>query len=191
MGVENDRPGSFRCLRRLSAVGNEERDSVKPTLRILYVSYPLLTVSPESAGGAEQVLWTLEREIASLGIVTAVATSSGSSVAGELLSTGEPCSLPDDFERRNLEHQDRVVDLIHRRRREGSPFDLIHDMSGSFWSRAREIDTPLLATLHLPRHFYSAALFADVPANVSFNCVSQFQASTLSDLTLHGVVANG
>ena len=30
-------------------------------MKILYVAYPLLTVSEESAGGAEQMLWTLER----------------------------------------------------------------------------------------------------------------------------------
>ena len=33
-------------------------------LSILYVSYPLLTVTPESAGGAEQMLLAVEREIA-------------------------------------------------------------------------------------------------------------------------------
>ena len=32
--------------------------------RLLLVAYPLLPVSEESAGGAEQILWTLERELA-------------------------------------------------------------------------------------------------------------------------------
>ena len=51
-------------------------------MKILYVSYPLLTVSEESAGGAEQMLWTLEREMAERGISTTVAASAGSQVAG-------------------------------------------------------------------------------------------------------------
>jgi len=33
-------------------------------LRVLYIAYPLLRVTDASAGGAEQVLWTLERELA-------------------------------------------------------------------------------------------------------------------------------
>jgi glycosyltransferase involved in cell wall biosynthesis len=150
-------------------------------MRILYVAYPLLTVSDRSAGGAEQVLWILEREMARRGVDTTVAASAGSSVAGELFSTGEPCRSLDDFQRRNLEHQDRVVEFIRRRARQGAPFDLIHDMSGNFWPRTREFETPLLATLHLPRRFYDSQLFQDIPENVIFNCVSSSQAVGFSD----------
>jgi hypothetical protein len=118
--------------------------------RILYVAYPLLQVSEESPGGAEQILWTLEREVARGGMHTAVAASAGSRVSGELFSTGEPCTQPDDYERRCMEHEDRVVEFVRGRAREDKAFDLVHDMSGSFWKRAAEIDTPVLATLHLP-----------------------------------------
>src|SRR6185437_5097747 len=55
-----------------------------------------------------------------------------------------------------------------------------------------EIDVPVLATLHLPRHFYSAALFENIPANVMFTCVSESQDRSFADMTqLAGVVANG
>ena len=160
--------------------------------RVLYVAYPLLTVSEASAGGAEQVLWTLEREMAGRDVVTTVAASAGSRVSGELFSTGEPCSRTDDFERRNREHQDAILQLVRQRTVEGRPFHLIHDMSGSFWTRATEIDLPVLATLHLPRHFYPATQFENVPENVSFNCVSQSQARSFLELKqLTGVVPNG
>jgi glycosyltransferase involved in cell wall biosynthesis len=160
--------------------------------RILYVAYPLLQVHDESAGGAEQILWTLEREMARGGAHTTVAASAGSRVSGELFSTGEPCTRPDDYERRRAEHEDRVVDFVRLGAREGKPFDLIHDQSGSFWKRAAEIDAPVLATLHLPRNFYPAGSFLDVPANVSFNCVSDSQAKSFADLdALAGVVLNG
>jgi glycosyltransferase involved in cell wall biosynthesis len=160
--------------------------------RILYIAYPLLTVSEASAGGAEQMLWTLEREVARRGAFTAVAASAGSRVSGELFSTGEPCSRTDDFERRNREHQDAIIELVRQRSLEGRPFELVHDMSGSFWTRAAEIEAPVLATLHLPRHFYPAAHFENVPANVSFNCVSQSQARSFSGLKqLIGVIPNG
>lgn len=158
--------------------------------RILYVSYPLLTVSEESAGGAEQMLWTLEHEMAQRGMQTTVAASAGSRVSGELFITGEPCTLPDDFERRDREHQDRILELLHARQRQRQPFDLVHDKSGSFWPCAAEIDPPVLATLHLPRHFYPPHFFANVPGNVSFNCVSQSQAYSFADLSPE-VVPNG
>src|SRR5215471_2087345 len=128
-------------------------------IRILYIAYPLLTVSEDSAGGAEQMLWTLEREMTARGVRTTVAASAGSQVHGELFVTGKACSLPDDFERRNREHQNKIVEFIHACERGGRPFDLVHDKSGSFWPRAAEIGLPVVATLHLPRHFYSAELF--------------------------------
>ena len=160
--------------------------------RVLYVAYPLLTVSEASAGGAEQVLWTLEREMEGRGTVTTVAASLGSRVSGELFVTGEPCSRTDDFERRNREHQDTIIDLVRQRMLEGRPFDLVHDMSGSFWTRAAEIDVPVLATLHLPRDFYPAGQFENISANVSFNCVSKSQARSFSKIKqLAGVVPNG
>ena len=165
--------------------------------RVLYVAYPLLTVSCESAGGAEQVLWTLEREVArhqigQRSVLTTVAASAGSCVSGELFVTGEPCTQPDDYERRRAEHENRVVEFVRQRARDGQPFDLVHDMSGSFWRRAAEIDVPVLATLHLPRSFYPPESFEDIPPNVSFNCVSQSQARSFSDLpTMSGVSPNG
>jgi len=126
------------------------------------------------------------------GTHTTIAASAGSRVSGELFFTGEPCTQPDDYERRRTEHEDRVVEFVRRRAREGKAFDLIHDMSGSFWKRAAELDSPMLATLHLPRSFYPARSFDDIAANVSFNCVSESQARSFADLdALAGVVPNG
>jgi glycosyltransferase involved in cell wall biosynthesis len=160
--------------------------------RILYVAYPLLQVHDESAGGAEQILWTLGREMARKGAHTTVAASAGSRVSGELFSTGEPCTEPDDYERRRIEHEDRIVEFVRWCTRESKAFDLIHDHSGSFWKRAAEVDVPVLATLHLPRSFYFEQSFNGVPANVSFNCVSDSQARSFADLdALVDVVPNG
>ncbi|HZD94323.1 MAG TPA: hypothetical protein VE133_08720, partial [Candidatus Sulfotelmatobacter sp.] len=163
-----------------------------PVPHILYIAYPLLTVSDESAGGAEQVLWTLEREMSRSGAQTTVAASRRSSVSGELFSTGEPCRAPDDFERRNCEHQECIIEFVRERAGQGRSFDLIHDMSGSFWTRAGEVDLPVLATLHLPRSFYPPQSLQEVASNVSFNCVSHSQACSFSDLPkLPAVVPNG
>lgn len=158
--------------------------------RVLYVAYPLLTVSEDSAGGAEQMLWTLERKMAQRGASATIAASAGSQVAGELFVTGEACTVPDDFERRNLEHQEKILEFIRVRASQGSPFDLVHDKSGSFWQRATEIDVPVLVTLHLPRNFYPSHFFENIPGNVVFNCVSHAQARSFVDLN-PGAVPNG
>jgi glycosyltransferase involved in cell wall biosynthesis len=163
-------------------------------LRILYIAYPLLTVSDASAGGAEQVLWTLEREMARRGVQTTVAASAGSRVAGELFVTGEPCDAIDDFERRDREHQEKILQFVRQRREQGRGFDLVHDMSGSFWPQAARVHAPgiVMATLHLPRSFYAPQSFQGVPPNVSFNCVSRSQAQSFGDLpNLLGVAPNG
>ena len=137
-------------------------------------------------------MWTLEYEMVRRGMQTAVAASTGSRVSGELFSTGEPCTQPDDYDRRRTEHEDRVVELVRRCAQEGKPFDLIHDMSGSFWRRAAEVEIPVLATLHLPRSFYPPESFENISPNVSFSCVSQSQSRSFADLdTMVGVVHNG
>src|SRR5690348_12848476 len=77
-------------------------------LRLLYVAYPLLPISEHSPGGAEQVLWTLEREIQSRGFETTIAACAGSQVSGELFATGNQAESVDQFEER-AQQQARLV----------------------------------------------------------------------------------
>jgi glycosyltransferase involved in cell wall biosynthesis len=161
-------------------------------VKILYVAYPLLPVSDNSAGGAEQMLWTLSREMTARGHKTSIAACAGSKSAGEMIVTGDAPRENDAFERRDAEHCAAVIKRIQRRARSNSPFDLVHDKSGSFWCSANSISTPVLVTLHLPRHMYRAGLFDDPAENVYFNCVSQSQATSFNDLPRFvGVVQNG
>jgi glycosyltransferase involved in cell wall biosynthesis len=164
------------------------RSHGKP-LSILYVAYPLLTVSDQSAGGAEQMLHTLEREMAVASHRTTVAASGGSQVSGELLVTGRPATAPDQYEIREREHSERVLAFLGEHPDE---FDLIHDESGSFWRHAGQCEIPVLATLHLPRSFYRSEWFQELPSNLYFNCVSESQSASFSDLrNLIGAVQNG
>ena len=154
---------------------------------ILYIAYPLLPVSDQSCGGAEQVLHTLEAEMSARGHRTTVAACDGSRVAGELLPIGPPPVADDHLaERQEALHQKVLAALRSR------SFDLIHDHSGAFWQHAREVNVPVLATLHLPRRMYPRELFANIAPNVSFNCVSASQARDFRDLpNLAGVAENG
>lgn len=160
--------------------------------RTLFVSYPLLPVSETSAGGAEQMLWTLEAELFRRGHRTTVAACSGSHVSGELLATGDLPSSPDTFPDREAQHCETVVRWVQEREAEGVGFDIIHDKSTGFWRHASEINAPVLATLHLPRAFYRSEYFDNLSENVFFNCVSRSQLNSFRDLPhLLGYVKNG
>ena len=161
----------------------------KKVRRILYVAYPLLPVSSESCGGAEQMLSVVEAEIASRGHFTTIAACSGSQASGAVFSTGREVVEPDRFTERDTEHQSRILDLLRLTR---NTFDIVHDKSGSFWRRAAEFEVPVLATLHLPRHFYPGESFRNLPPNLYFNCVSEAQSRSFSNLkNVLSVVRNG
>ncbi len=152
----------------------------------------MLAVTEAVAGGAEQMLWTVEREFAARGHQTAVAASDGSRVSGRLITTGVPPKETDGFEKREAEHEERTLEEIRRAEAAGEPYDIVHDQSGWFWRRAGEISTPVLATLHLPRSFYPAGAFAGLPHNLCFNCVSESQYRTFADIrAVIGAVPNG
>lgn len=160
--------------------------------RILYVAYSLATVSDESCGGAEQMLSTLEREMAGRGHSTTVAACSHSRVTGELLDTGSPAVQFEQLVQRDFEHNSRILRWLRQARDCGRAPDLIHDEGGRFWSQAVALDVPVLATLHLPRSFYPAGAFESAPAHVHFNCVSFTQAASFSGVPRFlGVVRNG
>lgn len=163
--------------------------SSQSRLSILYVSYPLLAISEVSAGGAEQILLTLEREMARAGHNTTVAACDGSRVSGRLLATGEPVCALDQFEQREREHCQRILDYLADNPEE---FDLIHDESASFFRHADRCPVPVLATLHLPRSFYREEWLRRSSRKLVFNCVSQSQAQAFADLpNLIGTVQNG
>jgi len=165
-------------------------------MRILLISYPLLPVSEESCGGAEQMLWTLERELRRRGHDTSVAACDGSQVNGRLVATGPAATAPDSLADRETEQQARVLAELDETRSAGNPFDLIHDESGMFWrSAASRVREPVLATLHLPLGFYGVEALANPPASVTINLVSDSQrnafASEVPRLGSASVIQNG
>jgi glycosyltransferase involved in cell wall biosynthesis len=160
--------------------------------RILYVAYSLLPVSDASCGGAEQMLLAVETEMHQRGYPTVVAACEGSQVAGTVFATGVSPTEPDVFEERDAEHNSRIIEHIWRAQSAGTPYGLVHDHSGSFWKHAAAVELPVLATLHLPRHFYREDLFHSTPENLHLNCVSAAQARSFAGVPrVLGVVPNG
>jgi glycosyltransferase involved in cell wall biosynthesis len=162
----------------------------EPRFCVLYVAYPLLPISEHSAGGAEQMLLAVEREMHFRGHGSTVAACAGSQVAGELFATGDGADHTDQFERRSHEQTHSILNWL--RGGAARRFDLIHDMSGSFWQHAEGLSIPVMATLHLPPQLYKHANFSMIPNCVSFNCVSQSQMCEFRDLPrVLGVAPNG
>jgi glycosyltransferase involved in cell wall biosynthesis len=172
---------------------------------VLLVAYPLLPVSDQTAGGAEQILLTLERELAGRGWETEVAACAGSKVAGRLVPTGNAtgnAALPaagagvatgeapeglDGFAECEREHAERVEAACAER-----DYAMVLDHSGHFFHHAARVRAPVLATLHLPRELYGPEAFAELSGNVYFHCVSQAQRREFMDLPrMLGVVRNG
>ncbi len=163
--------------------------------RVLLVAYPLLPVSGRSAGGAEQILWTLERELVRRGWETAVVARAGSQVSGELLEVGAkqckkemgPGHPEESFGEQVRELAERVEEACARGR-----YDLVLDHSGHYFRDAGRVKERVLATLHLPRTLYPAEAFEGLGKNVHFNFVSESQRLAFGDvMQTAGVIRNG
>jgi len=161
--------------------------------RILFISYPLLPVTEQSSGGAEQALWCVEHELHAREFHTTVAGCYGCRVSGTVFVTGASGNGSlDSAQWHEAAHTRAVLELNSIREAIGRGFHLLHDMSGSFFRSAARTETPVLATLHLPRSFYPPNSFQNTPPNLFFNCVSHSQAKSFREVpNLLGVVKNG
>ncbi len=130
-------------------------------MTVLSVAYPLFPVGPDSSGGAEQILFLLEREIVRSGRRSLVVAAPGSTVSGQL------------------------IPAIDQALREHS-IDLIHFHGLDFDSYVPDTDVRMVATLHLPLAWYPPP--ALTRKNVQPVCVSQSQAAqTGFSVVLNGI----
>jgi glycosyltransferase involved in cell wall biosynthesis len=143
-------------------------------MTVLSVAYPLAPVSLDAAGGAEQILATIDRALAAAGHRSIVAACEGSQVCGELLSF----PVPDRFdESGRCAAQAACRSRMETRLRAGD-VDLIHMHGLDFCSYLPKGDIPVLATLHLPVSYYPPSIFGLSRPNTYLNCVSESQRRT-------------
>lgn len=140
-------------------------------LTILSVAYPFAPVSTHTAGGAEQILASVERALVAGGYRSLVAAAEGSSVAGQLFATPLPTGLIDDAARaRVTAAQQQSID----RALASAPVDLIHMHGLDFSSYKLPPSVPVLVTLHMPPSWYPDSIWS-LPPNVHLQCVSESQ----------------
>ncbi len=137
---------------------------------ILSVAYPFAKISEKTAGGAEQILKTLDQAITMSGNRSIVLAQRGSLVSGEIIECDSECNRIDDFTKTKIykEYLFKLTHILRERK-----IDLIHFHGLDFAQYFPSAHFPSLVTLHLPLDWYKAgSLSLD---GVNFNCVSRFQ----------------
>lgn len=141
-------------------------------LTVLSVAYPLAPVSPDAAGGSEQILSLLDRELTRAGHHSIVIACKGSVAEGTLIETPRP--------RGTLSNKVREQAHKHYWKAIGSalekyPVDLVHLHGLDFYCYMPYAGVPVLATLHLPPDWYPSWIFRIKRPQTWLHCVSAAQ----------------
>lgn len=144
-------------------------------LTVLSVSYPLAKVSPGTAGGAEQVLLTIDKALVQEGHRSLVIAPEGSRCSGLLIPARIPSGVLDDNAKRDA--RNTFKELLDRTLARYS-IDVIHLHGIDFAEYLPESDIPLVVSLHLPLRWYAPYALRCCRRKTSFVCVSNHQSRT-------------
>jgi len=158
-------------------------------LTVLSVAYPLARISEATAGGAEQVLLTIDRELVECGHRSLVLAAAGSRCNGLLLPVQIPSGNLD--QQAKLESRRQFRKALHHALGRYS-VDVIHMHGIDFDEYLPDCDLPIVVTLHLPLNWYCPEALQSRRKNISVVCVSRAQARTaLSGMQIDHVIPNG
>lgn len=144
---------------------------------MLSVAYPLAPVGPDTVGGAEQVLGSLDRALMEAGHCSIVIACRGSEVAGELVAIPAVHDAVIDDAICAAQHaaiRETVAGLLRDRK-----VDLVHLHGLDFHAYLPPPGPPALATLHLPPEWYPPEALHPGRPNTWLNCVSETQHRSL------------
>lgn len=161
-------------------------------LTILHVAYAHARVANDNAGGAEQVLGSLDQASVRAGLRSLVIAREGSAVAGELIPVPQTDGPLEEWQTWHHAHEHHRA-AIKRALRE-FPIDLIH-MHGLNFDHYLPADVivPVLVTLHLPPSWYGTSKLPPLQQRrIYFNCVSRSQRSACpADMHIAATIQNG
>jgi glycosyltransferase involved in cell wall biosynthesis len=144
-------------------------------LSVLSVAFPFAPVTPRTAGGAEQILATLDRSLIAAGDFSLVLAPEGSQVSGLLIPAPRvPSEITPDAQRR-IRHEFR--DLLARAIREYA-VDVVHLHGLDFPEYLPPKGVPRVVTLHLPLPWYPQQIFRLDGERTALVCVSHCQAES-------------
>jgi glycosyltransferase involved in cell wall biosynthesis len=141
-------------------------------LSVLSVAYPLAPVGPDAAGGAEQILTALDHALVRNGDRSVVIACEGSRVEGSLVATPRVEGELDADARAgaHLRHRGAIERALNSR-----DFDLVHMHGIDFCEYLPPPGPAVLATLHLPVHWYPETVFCIERPDTWLQCVSACQ----------------
>lgn len=147
-------------------------------MRVLSVAFPFAPVRPDTPGGAEQVLLTLDKALCSLGHTSFVVARSDSDISGTLVPVQQTEGMIDENMRASVHEEYRSVigTAIGR-----FQIDIVHMHGLDFHDYVLPDGPPVLVTLHLPLEWYPADALCPGRPGVFFNCVSRSQMITAPD----------
>ena len=157
-------------------------------LTVLSVSYSLAKVSESTAGGAEQVLLTLDRALVEHGQRSLVLAPLGSRCCGLLAPVHTPAGGLDDRAKRQARQSfkyslERVLDRY--------PVDIVHMHGVDFHQYLPESNMPVVVSLHLPLAWYPQEALRQ-RSNLALVAVSKTQAlSSPPGACIEHTIANG
>ncbi|HXS76028.1 MAG TPA: GNAT family N-acetyltransferase [Terracidiphilus sp.] len=140
---------------------------------VLSIAYPFAPVGPNLVGGAEQILWDLDRAIVAAGHRSLVVACEGSKPAGCLFAV----SLPN---RESWDEVDREwcrsqFQAAVSKALASEPVDIVHVHSMDLYGYDFPSGIPLLMTLHLPIDWYMHEAFTKYRNQAKFCYVSESQ----------------
>jgi glycosyltransferase involved in cell wall biosynthesis len=156
---------------------------------VLSVAFPLTPVGEDAAGGAEQILASVDAALVEAGYRSIVVACEGSKVAGELVATPRWEGELNDEARwwGQSRHRVAIAQALDR-----YPVDIVHMHSFDWHTHLPSGDIPVLATLHLPCDWYAAGALDTRRPRTYVNCVSGSQRAACGKLPVPAfTVPNG
>jgi glycosyltransferase involved in cell wall biosynthesis len=145
------------------------------SLTILNVAYPFAPVGPGAVGGAEQIVWHIDRGLVDAGHRSLVIAAADSEIAGTLLAVPWIDGPLDAAARETgwRHHRAAIATALQR-----WPVDLVHLHGIDFDCYLPPSGIRSLVTLHLPCAWYAADALAPMRRDLWLHCVSQSQHET-------------
>jgi glycosyltransferase involved in cell wall biosynthesis len=140
---------------------------------VLNIAYPFAPVGPNLVGGAEQILWDLDRAIVAAGDRSLVVACEGSQPAGRLFAAHLPQrELLDDVDREWCRKEFHKA-VSHALASEA--VDVVHVHSMDLYGYEFPPEIPVLISLHLPIEWYTQQAFGKCKGRAQFCYVSESQ----------------
>jgi len=156
---------------------------------ILSVAYPFAPVRSDTAGGAEQIVVSMDKGLVASGYTSIVVACHGSKTFGTLIETPAVHGAISEEVRRNVRCKvKKIIEGVLKERE----IDLIHFHGLDFDSYVPDNVIPVLVTFHLPISWYNLDKCYNRNRLFSFNCVSESQLQSCpAHPNLIGSLGNG